>query len=112
MRNFFRNSSIVAVGYFFVLLSLIVFKSGQYLGESTPLQDFNSAFVINYMILLVYILMMWIDRKEVDGKRFKRFSLETSSIFIVLINISAYSLNQDLPIFQQSTTWLTFFLVM
>jgi XrtN system VIT domain protein len=94
-------------------LGLIVLSMGLFLlpelfamGES----DFG-IFILNYLISIAFFIIVW--RRE--NKEFNIFvflqKVEYGFIHLVLCLISAYSLNREIPVFEQSTHWLQVFLV-
>ncbi len=65
-------------------------------------EDFSfGIFVINYAISVIYLL----------ANRKKKLFLQNAPVILVLFLISAYSLNKNIVVFEQSATWLTVALV-
>ncbi|MEM8527202.1 MAG: XrtN system VIT domain-containing protein, partial [Bacteroidota bacterium] len=58
-----------------------------------------------------YCAILLFDNKREFGKKRRFHNLSHNILLAVLANISAYALNQQLPVFQESTHWLSFFLI-
>lgn len=72
---------------------------------------FGPVFFGLYLLAIAYFIYSWIKN---GWKHFKFFSNDLRSNHILglsLFNISAYALNRELPVFHDSTAWLTIFLV-
>ena len=68
--------------------------------------QFFGFFTVNYIIAIFYFfLLVSVDViRTIKAKR--RDSPECIAIYLILCLISAFSLNREIPIFQQSTLWL------
>lgn len=84
------------VGIYLVIASAIIFC----LPVLTKSDAAMGAFVLNYCIALTYLALWW-------GTNAKK----NTSILLVLLLISAYSLNKNITIFEDSTQWMVVLLV-
>ena len=106
------NDRIFQIGLIFFFLSLIIFhaQTGETFG---PRMDIvASGFLINYGLFLVYFILVFATNKKRSGKYFKFSSLSHNILLLLLANISAFALNQEIAVFQVSTDWLSWFLIL
>lgn len=61
----------------------------------------NGAFLINFAFVVVYFLVLWIRGRLKRGRN----GLHHIILFLVLFLISAYSLNRQMVVFEQSVDW-------
>ena len=93
----------------FILLCL---SSAIFLGtEFTDWQYEGGAFFINYLLLfLSFIVTGYFNSREFGG--FFRFrSLQMNTLHLLIANVTAYSLNRDVPVFNESVDWLSILLM-
>lgn len=92
-----------AAGLAFIIISVIVFLLP---GESFS-QDSFSVFAINFLLAATYFLIC------LFRGRFRRRegSLHHIFLFLILALVSAFSLNREMSVFQQSTSWMCILLV-
>ena len=105
MKDPFSDSKIkIGLGLFFVGLA---FFSIDILGGNTNRSggDFDASFFLNYCFFWIYYFM-------VVKKWFKIPNNYHKMILLLIGNVSAYSLNRTVPVFNISTNWLACFLVL
>ena len=68
--------------------------------------DMPFSFFLNYGLFLTYLFMLFVDNRVKHGGIFRFRSLRKNIPLLLLFNVSAYSLNRFIPVFQDSTEWL------
>lgn len=96
MKQFFKTPFLV--GFFFVLTSTILF----FVSGSNELRDRLGGFVIvNFALTIIYWVMYLFIRKSLDDK-----SLDiVKHLILTLFFISAHTLNRELHVFQDCSSW-------
>lgn len=69
-------------------------------------------FFIHYGVAISYLLYLMFTKELRLLKLFRGKSKPYHILLLLQFNISAYALNQTLPVFQESVAWLSIFLVM
>lgn len=106
--NTLKTDKRLRMGVILFLLSAITFISTT--GIKTD-NAFSGAFFIEYAIAIFYMIYIFPSLK---GKFFILFGDAARSYHIILLllfNLSAYSLNRTMNVFNESTLWLTGFLI-
>lgn len=97
-------------------LSLILISASMYLFETAlhePSNEiFTVTFFIHYGLSITYFVVLWKTHGKKFFALFGRNTLSSHTLLLVLFNISAYSLNKSLPVFNESVGWLCVFLVL
>ncbi|MEM6964914.1 MAG: XrtN system VIT domain-containing protein [Bacteroidota bacterium] len=96
------------------LALLIISSSFFFLTMSKSTSNFEpltSVFFFNYLFFCFYFFWLVGNNKKATGKLFKFSDLKKNILLLLLFNVSAYSLNRSIPVFQNSTEWLQVFLV-
>lgn len=102
--NLFRNG-MYQTGLAAILLSLIIFCLP--FSQIAGIQQNGGLFIMHFLIAVIYFFTLWFGgylRKKNGGIYF-------FFLFLVLFLISAYSLNRDFNVFEDSTGWLCVLLV-
>ena len=103
-RSLFTGLILIFISSLLYAISYSAYE--QYRDTLTPL------FFVHYGLAVGYVVWL-IMRKELRLFRlFRGASLPYHLILLILLNISAYSLNQTLPVFHESVDWLTAFLIL
>lgn len=102
---------IFQTGILLILLSAGIFSMPDFFLSLAEPDSFFGYFFFNYGIAITYLVILFIQgiirfRLSVDKK-----NLEYALLLMVLFMISAFSLNREIPVFEESTTWLTSYLV-
>ncbi|MDX5347664.1 MAG: hypothetical protein LPK19_10505 [Hymenobacteraceae bacterium] len=91
-----------------MVVSLIVFLLPEFGIAPSSNDPFTGVFMVNYFIaggyLLTLLLVGAFNRKKSERR------VETFLLFLVLALISCFSLNKEIPIFQNSAVWLQVYL--
>ena len=70
---------------------------------------FSGTFLVNYTLFCSYTIVLMRYNRRQYGRALRFGSLRHNLVWLFLFNLSAYSLNQTLTVFQDSTTWLCVF---
>lgn len=73
---------------------------------------FSGMFFLNYGLLITYFIVVCVENKRALGKVFRFKNFTHNIILLQLFNISAYSLNRNIPVFNISTNWVVAFLLL
>jgi len=109
MLHTLSNDKAILSGLVMFIVSLIGFLSTADVFE-TNFDVFTGTFFFNFGLTFLYFLMVFFQNKEDYGGfwRFKNFS--RNIILLLLFNISAYSLNRSIAVFDLSANWVVWFL--
>jgi len=87
------------------LAGLVIYATAVVLFGSTYfLPDKEVVFFINFLLVWIYRMIIWEGRWKFPDRN-------QNILFLLIANISAYSLNRILPVFDVSTNWLAAYLV-
>lgn len=105
----FQNKTTLA-GLILLAISLAIF-AGTANVYTTNFDWFTGVFFVHYPLTFLYLILVMIKNKSETGRylRFPNFS--RNIILLQLFNVSAYSLNRSIPVFDMSTAWVVWFLV-
>jgi len=108
-----RKSFLIRMGTTFLLIALVSFGYCDWLIETNRINKDNSVvgFFISYGCFIVFMLGMLNTKMENQPKSVKFSDLDLNIILLIIGNISAYSLNRVIPVFHESTPWLTVYLM-
>jgi XrtN system VIT domain protein len=70
-----------------------------------------TSFIVHYMLALFYAVILVLDGAYGIRKSWRKANIHKTVILLNLFLISAYSLNRDFVVFQDSTDWLCVYLV-
>ncbi|WP_143519982.1 XrtN system VIT domain-containing protein [Reichenbachiella sp. 5M10] len=105
-----KNQKHITLGLVLVILSSIVYGLEIYFNTDTEGEPFGALFFLHYTPALLYMFFVKYEDKHF-WRFFQKENFAPHTLLLVLFNISAYSLNRNLPVFNESTDWLTVFLV-
>ena len=106
-----KNDRLFTVGLgLWIACSIYFFVSSEGM-ETWRRNFFSDKFLLIYVVLAGYFIAVLIDNKKETGKLFRFYSLPHNIALLLLGNISAYALNLEFRMFEESTAWLTAFLV-
>ena len=101
------RDGVYTAGIFFLVLSLVIFCIPMATSSFSKDGGNFGFFVLNFAIAVVYyFVLLGNGRLKKKGR-----SIHTFFIFLLLFLISAYSLNREMSIFQDSATWFCIVLV-
>ncbi|MFT5168574.1 MAG: XrtN system VIT domain protein [Saprospiraceae bacterium] len=101
----------IATGLFFLALSFILFASTIDVYD-TDFDVFSGVFFANFGLTFIYFFMLLWKNKRDTSRYFKFSNFGANIILLQLFNISAYSLNRTITVFNISTNWLIWFLLL
>lgn len=104
-KNIFTDATF-SIGVGLILLSLGIFMFPELVTYEKSSDSNFGIFALTYFIAIIFFIIAWI--REIPGFRLGFFvkKMEYGFIHLILCLISAYALNREIPIFEQSTTWL------
>ncbi len=108
LNNLFKDFSLW-LGLLLYIISTFLYLITDHMPVKRDL--FSQTFFVHYVIAVTYFIIMIIRLK---WRAFWVFSSKYRSQYILLLlllNISAYSLNKTLNVFNESTTWVVIFLI-
>ena len=97
-------------GYILLLISVIMYVFTEYVGTENFHSSF-SMFVAHYIIALGYLLYLVYHKEFGIVKSFRKGNIDQTIVLTNLFLISAYSLNKDLIVFEDSVDWLCVYLI-
>ena len=109
LSSVFQDKTI-RTGLIMLALSLAVF-TGTIRVYDINFDIFSNAFFFNYILVIIYFVMVMGRNKRETGRYFKPANFASNVILLELLNISAYSLNRTISVFNISTNWLVYFLI-
>jgi XrtN system VIT domain protein len=83
----------------------LIFGGTDLLGELSS-ELFTGSFFLVYGLFWAYLIVVLISNKRTFGKRLRFGSSRHNILLLQLANLSAYTLNRTVPVFQDSTDWL------
>ena len=109
-QSIFKDSTIKQ-GLIFLVASILVFLTSLLKNDLNYESEFP-LFLIHYILTWIYFLVV-IFRSKKDTDRYFRFpNFAHNVILLQLFNISAYSLNRIVSVFNLSTNWMVGLLVL
>ena len=107
----FRDKTLLT-GLGLILFSLGIFLMPDFIHSGKGTDTYFGIFILNYLISIVFFIIAWI--REIPKFRISSFhqKIEYGFIHLILCLISAYSLNREIPVFEQSVPWLQVLLVL
>jgi len=102
---------IYSSGYSLLAFSLILFVIVDYFGARKDGENFT-VFFIHYFLALGFAGILLYTRNLGLRKSWHKTRIHQTTILLNLFLISAYALNRQLPVFEDSTDWLCVFLLL
>lgn len=107
--QYFKENKLVAGGVLLILISLISFMAtGAYQQRGL----FVGGFAITYVLSGVYLFIISIHNFEYYGWRWSQGRAEPTVLLLVLWFISAFALNREMNVFDESVPWLVVWIVL
>ena len=103
-QNIFKDS-IYQTGFVLLLISSLLYAIPPVLGHFP--EDNLSIFFFNYALAVAYFFVLIANRKRISSER----KLDYRFLLLIMILISAYSLNRSMNVFESSVAWLSASLV-
>ena len=109
-RDALKSNPTFLLGLVLLLISFSVFVITMFFGE--PSDDFfTQSFFLNYILFWVFLIAVFVNNKREFGHLFRFKNSHHNILLLQLANLCAYSLNRSIPVFNESTDWLTNYLV-
>ncbi|MCP3931021.1 MAG: XrtN system VIT domain-containing protein, partial [Bacteroidetes bacterium] len=100
----------VVTGILFLILSL-----GCFVGTANVYNIdydlYSGIFFLNFGLTVLYLIIVFAKNKSKTARYFKFSNFKHNVILLQLFNVSAYSLNRSIPVFQISANWVVWFLL-
>lgn len=109
MKQIFNNT-VFRIGIGLYLTIAILFLMTLQPFELINTRNNPSVFFSAFGAFWIYFISLLIDNKQRTGRIFKFSSLSHNILLLLIGNLSAYALNQEMSVFKVSTGWLTVFL--
>jgi XrtN system VIT domain protein len=103
-----KNDKPLLLGLFFYVLSSVIFIATL---KQTSDDPFSPAFFTQYGITVAYLIFLFFYLKKKFFIPFGGYSRPYHIILLLLFNLSAYSLNRSISVFNESADWLVIFLI-
>ena len=100
----------VLTGLAILAISLIIFASTTNI-SAVDIDVFSEAFFANFGLTIAYFIFLLVTNRQRNGKLLRFSNFAANVILLQLFNISAYSLNRTLPVFQLAADWVLAFLI-
>ena len=105
-----KNQKHILLGIVLITLSAAIYTLESFLELDLNEGFIGGIFFIHYIPAIVYLVVIWFSEGKF-WRLFQKDNFTSHTILLVLFNISAYSLNRSIPVFNESTDWLVIFLV-
>lgn len=103
-----KSDSFILIGYGLLLASLLLYAACEYFNLTT---DQFMIFWIHYFISIVYTGVLIGGGYYGIRKSWKKENLDKTIVALNLYLISAYALNREIQVFENSVPWLCYFIV-
>lgn len=105
------HKNLFIAGLVLIALELVIlFFTSQDRNVSPNFFDDNGIFFINYVLTLIYLIIVFILHGTVF--KFKRIHYSYFLIILTLLSISAFTLNNTMALFARFSTWVNYYLVL
>lgn len=101
----------IFVGYLVLLISVGFYGLREYF-DGTKRDDDLSIFFIHYILAFVFVGILFANRSIGLRKSWRRNNIHKTCILLKLFLVSAYALNRELPVFDESVTWQCVYLIL
>lgn len=102
--------SIIRWGYFLLAVSLLLYAIEEIADVRRQSNQF-AVFFLHYLIAVAYALLLLFNSSLGFVKSWRSKHIHKTVVALNLFLISAYALNREIPVFEQSTKWLCCFLI-
>ncbi|MGB0864056.1 MAG: XrtN system VIT domain-containing protein [Saprospiraceae bacterium] len=108
--NELREDKTALIGIILLVMSLLTFLITSYEYDIDN-EIFTGVFFWCFCLTGFYWLVVAQNNREVTGRFFKFSNFRHNVLLLQLFNVSAYSLNRTIPVFDISANWVVVFLV-
>ncbi|MEL7148339.1 MAG: XrtN system VIT domain-containing protein, partial [Bacteroidota bacterium] len=98
------------IGLILIVLSTLLYAVEIYFDTADGNDLLSGAFFLHFLMSLIYVVIVFFNERKF-WQLFQGRSFTAHTFLLVLFNLSAYSLNRNLPVFNESVDWLTIFLL-
>jgi XrtN system VIT domain protein len=105
-----KADTMVLLGYGLLSASVILYVLVDY-GNFVGRSDQFTVFISHYLIALIYVVSLLINGSYGIRKSWRKQNINKTIILLNLFLVSAFALNRELPVFAESSFWLTIFLI-
>lgn len=109
--NKIAHDGVYSLGLILILLSFLLFLLPEFHLQGASSKMEFTVFVTNYIISIIYFFVLWFKKIKYLYADDVRASLEYGFLHLILCLISAYSLNREMTVFENSTSWLQALLI-
>src|SRR5688572_20700202 len=109
--RFSDKTNTVWIGYLLLIISFSTFC----LVESLNLMGDNktfSIFILHYLLAGAYVVILLVKKSYGLSRSWRKENLDQTAVLINLFLISAYALNREIPVFEDSADWLSAYLIL
>ncbi len=100
---------IITIGYILLIVSCTLYSFVEYFGEH---ENLFMIFWIHYILAIAYSATLLAMRVIGIQKSWNRENIDKTVVLLNLFLISAYALNREIPVFENSSNWLCIYLVL
>src|SRR5688500_16684155 len=105
-----KADTMVLLGYGLLSASVTLYVLVDY-GNFVGRSDQFTVFISHYLIALIYVVSLLINGSYGIRKSWRKENINKTIILLNLFLVSAFALNRELPVFAESSFWLTIFLI-
>jgi len=106
-----KGDSIIYTGLILILVSTFIFLLPDINPSGFTNESFMGLFFFNYVIASVFLCVIFVDSFQKFRWSLSKNKVEYSLLQLILYMISAFALNRELTVFEQSASWVCVFLV-
>jgi XrtN system VIT domain protein len=99
------------IGYLLLAISAVLYAVEEYLDVSRGEDNFT-IFFIHYFISIAYVIILIFGKSYGIVRSWRKPHLHKTIILLNLFLVSAYALNRELPVFEDSVPWFCVFLIL
>lgn len=103
--------AIVQAGYFLLAISAGLYGFEEYYGVSRR-DDNLTLFFVHYFIALAFVIILLLNKAYGIRRSWRKEHIHKTVMLMNLFLVSAYALNRELPVFEDSVPWFCVYLVL
>lgn len=105
-----RSNTLLKWGYLFLIVSSALYVIEEVI-DVGRVQDNFAVFFVHYFIAIAYTVVLLFHKSLGIVRSFKPEHISKTIVLLNLFLISAYALNREIPVFEESVKWLCFYVV-
>ncbi|HTE28044.1 XrtN system VIT domain-containing protein [Flavitalea sp.] len=102
-------SELAKLGYLFLFVSLLLFGICEYFRVK---ENLFMLFFVHYIISMVYMFVLMFNRSYGIRRSWKKENINKTMILLNLFLISAFALNREITVFENSVNWLRVYILL